>query len=148
MEAQKQTPMALVVMCRDYLSPCGHHCPGGHVMKSRKQLILSAAVVTFSTQPSLVSSCSQAIDRAWVEVNAKIQARVAAGRSGPPGTVALLHRQPTPSSIAATEEMLVDIWLPIETAVAALARAREADEINDRIACEGALAGVQRVIGR
>ena len=52
-------------------------------MKSRKQLILSAAVVTFSTQPSLASSCSQDIDRAWVQVNAKIKARVAAGRSPP-----------------------------------------------------------------
>jgi hypothetical protein len=54
--------------------------------------------------------------------------------------------QPTPSSIAAAEDALVDIWLSIE--VAALARAREADGINDRIACEGALADVQRVTGR
>ena len=102
----------------------------------------------FSTQPSLASFCSQDIDRAWVQVNAKIQARVAAGRSAPQGTIALLHHQPTPSSIAAAEETLVDIWLPIEAAVAALARARQADGINDRIACEGALADVQRVIGR
>ena len=117
-------------------------------MKSRKQPILSAAIVTFSTQSSLASFCSQDIDRAWVQVNAKIQARVAAGRSAPQGTIALLHHQPTPSSVAAAEETLGDIWLPIETAVAALGRAREADGINDRIACEGALADVQRVIGR
>ena len=117
-------------------------------MKSRKQLILSAAVVTLSTQPSLASSCSQDIDRAWIQVNANIQGRVAAGRSAPQGTIALLHHQPTASSIAAAEKMLVDIWLPIETAVAALARAREADVINDRIACEAALTDVQRVIGR
>jgi hypothetical protein len=65
-------------------------------MKSRKQLILSAAIVTFSTQPSLASFCSQDIDRACVQVNAKIQARVAAGRSAPQGTIALLHHQPTP----------------------------------------------------
>ena len=90
-------------------------------MKSRKQLILSAAVVTFSTQPSLASSCSQHIDRAWVQVNAKIQTRVAAGRSAPQGPIALLHHQPTPSSIAAAEETIAEIWLPIETAVAALA---------------------------
>jgi hypothetical protein len=117
-------------------------------MNSRKQLILSAIVVTLSTHPSLASSCSQGIDRSWVQVNTKIQARVAAGRSAPQGTIALLHHQPTPSSIAAAEETLVDIWLPIETAVAALARARQADGINDRIACERALADVQRVIGR
>jgi len=116
-------------------------------MKGRKQLILSAAIVTFSTQPSLASLCSQDIDRASVQVNAKIQARVAAGRSAPQGTIALLHHQPTPSSVAAAEETLGDIWLPIETAVAALARAREADGINDWIACEGALADAQRAIG-
>src|SRR5258707_14339060 len=117
-------------------------------MKSRKQLILSAAIVTFSTQPSRDSFCAQDIDRAWVQVNAKIQARVAAGRSAPQGTIALLHHQPTPSSVAAGEEKLVDIWLPIETAVAALAPAREADGINDRMACGGGPADLPRVIGR
>ena len=137
-----------MVTCRNCLAHVDIICPIDHVMKSRKQLILSAAIVTFSTQPSLASFCSQDIDRAWVQVNAKIQARVAAGRSAPQGTIALLHHQPTPSSVAAAEEMLGDIWVPIETAVAALARAREADGINDRIACEGALADVQRVIGR
>ena len=117
-------------------------------MKRRKQLILGAAVVAFSTHPSLANSCSQDIDRAWVQINAKIQARVAAGRSAPQGRMALLHHQPTPSSIAAAEETLVDIWLPIEMAVAALARARQANGINDRIACERALGEVQSVIGR
>jgi hypothetical protein len=106
-------------------------------MKSSKLLSLSAVLVAFSARPSLAGSCSQDIDRAWVQVNAKIQARVAAGRSAPQGTIALLHHQPTPSSIAAAEETLVDIWLPIETAVAGLSRAREADGINDPIACEG-----------
>jgi hypothetical protein len=110
-------------------------------MKSRKQLILSAAVVTFSTQPSLASSCSRDIDRAWVQVNAKIQARVAAGRSAPQGTIALTPPSADAEFDRGAEETLVDIWLPIETAVAALARAREADGINGRIACEGARRG-------
>jgi hypothetical protein len=140
--------MALVVMCRECLAPHDITRPGDHVMKRRKQLILGAAVVAFSTHPSLANSCSQDIDRAWVQINAKIQARVAAGRSAPQGRMALLHHQPTPSSIAASEQTLVDVWLPIEMAVAALARAREADRTNDLIACEGALAEVQRVMGR
>jgi hypothetical protein len=111
-------------------------------------LALTVVAVASSTQPSRADSCSHDIDRAWVQVNAKIQARSAAGRSIPQSTIALLHRQPTRSSVAAAEEMLVDVWLPMETAVAALSRAREADRANDRIACEEALAEVQRVIGR
>jgi hypothetical protein len=111
-------------------------------------LALTVVAVASSTQPSRADSCSHDIDRAWVQVNGKIQARNAAGRSIPQSTIALLHRQPTRSSVAAAEEMLVDVWLPMETAVAALSRAREADRANDRIACEEALAEVQRVIGR
>ena len=93
-------------------------------------------------------SCSQDIDRAWAEVNTKIHARSAFGRSVPQSTTALLHRQPTQSSVAAAEKTLVDVWLPMETAVAALSHAREADRANDRIACQDALAEVQRAIGR
>jgi hypothetical protein len=113
-----------------------------------KLLVLTMAAVASSTQPSRAASCSHGIDRAWVQVNTKIQARSAAGRSLPQNTIALLHRQPTQSSIAAAEEALVDVWLPIETAVAALSRARHAERANHNVACEEALAEVQRVIGR
>jgi hypothetical protein len=111
-------------------------------------LVLSVAALASSMQPSRADSCSQDIDHAWFQVNAKIQARSAAGRSVPQSTIALLHRQPTRSSVAATEETLVDVWQPMETAVAALSRAREADRANDRTACAEALAEVQRLIGR
>jgi hypothetical protein len=117
-------------------------------MKFRNLLVLiSVAAVAFSTQPSRANSCSQDIDRAWVQVNAKIQAKIAAGRSLSQSTIALLHRQPTQSSIALAEETLADVWLPIEAAVAALSRARKADRADDRFGCEAALAGVQRAIG-
>lgn len=122
--------------------------PGNRSMKVRKLLILSTIAVAFSAQPGRANSCSQDIDRVWVQINAKIQARVSAGRSLPQRKMALLHYQPTQSSMAAAEEMLVDVWLPIETAVAALARAREADRGNDKVGCERALAEVQHLIGR
>jgi hypothetical protein len=117
-------------------------------MRSHELLVLSAVALALSSQPSSANSCSQDIDHAWAQVNAKIQARSATGRSVPQSTIALLHRQPTQSSVAAAEKTLVDVWLPMETAVAALSRAREADRANDRIACDAALAEVQRVIGR
>jgi hypothetical protein len=93
-------------------------------------------------------SCSQDIDRAWAQINTTIHARSAFGRSVPQSTTALLHRQPTQSSVAAAEKTLVDVWLPMEMAVAALSHAREADRANDRIACQDALAEAQRAIGR
>jgi hypothetical protein len=116
-------------------------------MEFRELLILSAAAVTLSTQPSRANSCSEDIDRAWAQVNTKIQARSGAGRSAPESTIAFLHRQPTPSSVAAAQERLVDMWRPIETAVAALSRAREADRTDNRVACEEALAQARRAIG-
>ena len=116
-------------------------------MRYREVLVLTAVLAALSTQPGRANSCSQDIDRAWAQVNAKIQARSSAGRSVSQSTIGLLHRQPTQSSVAAAEKTLVDVWLPMETAVAALSRAREADRANDRIACEEALAEVQRVIG-
>ena len=93
-------------------------------------------------------SCSQDIDRAWAQINTKSHARSAFGRSVPQSTTALLHRQPTQSSVAAAEKTLVDVWLPMEMAVAALSHAREADRANDRIACQDALAEAQRAIGQ
>jgi hypothetical protein len=116
-------------------------------MRYRELLVLSAVLAALWTQPGRANSCSQDIDRAWAHVNAKIQARSAAGRSVPQSTIGLLHRQPTQSSVGAAEKMLVDVWLPMETAVAALSRARQADHANDRIACEEALAEAHRVIG-
>ena len=116
-------------------------------MNFRNLLVLSAAAVACSAPTGLANPCSRDIDRSWVQVNAKIQTRIGAGRSAPQSTIALLHRQPTPSSIAAAGEALVDVWLPMETAVAALARAREADRSNNRIACEEALAEAQRALG-
>ena len=117
-------------------------------MRYRELLVLSAVAVALSSQPGRANSCARDIDSAWTQVDAKIQARNAAGRSVPQSTIALLHRQPTQSSVAAAEKTLVDVWLPIETAVAALSRAREADRADDGIACAEALAEVQRVIGR
>jgi hypothetical protein len=116
-------------------------------MRYREVLVLSAVLAAFSTQPGRANSCSENIDRAWAQVNAKIQARSAAGRSVPQSTIGLLHRQPTQRSVAAAEKTLVDVWLPMETAVAALSRARKADHANDRIACEEALAEAHRLFG-
>jgi hypothetical protein len=109
-----------------------------------QMLVLGATALALSTLPSRAGPCAQDIDRAWAQVDAKIQARIAAGRSAPQSMIALLHHQPTPSSIAATEKTLGEGWSPMEAAVTALARAHEADRADDRSACEQAVAQMQR----
>jgi hypothetical protein len=110
--------------------------------------MLSAAMLAVSTLPGRAGPCTRDIDRAWVEIDAKIRARIGAGRSEPQSITALLHRQPTPASVAAAEERAVDAWAPMEASVAALARAREADRAKDRATCEQALAEAAHAILR
>src|SRR6478735_8368074 len=113
---------------------------GDEAMTTIRQLLqLGATALALSTQPSRAGTCAQDIDRAWVQVDAKIQARIAAGRSAPQSMIGLLHYQPTPSSIAAAEKALGQGWSPMEAAVSALTRAHEADRADDRDACEQAL---------
>jgi hypothetical protein len=90
--------------------------------------------------------CAADIDRMWVEVGTKLQARLGAGRSAPQTIIALMRRQPTPNSVATAEQSLGQRWLPMETTVAALARARQADRANDSFACEQAITEAQRAI--
>ena len=109
-------------------------------------LVLAATALALSTLPGRAGPCAQDIDRAWAQVDAKIHARIAAGRSLPQSTIGLLHHQPTPVSVATAEKTLDQGWVPMEAAVAALARAREADRADDGSTCEQTLAQAQRAI--
>jgi hypothetical protein len=117
-------------------------------MRNRWILVLCVAGTALSTSQGNAGPCTREIDREWIGVGAKIQARIGAGRSYIQGTVGLLHHQPTPSSIAAAEEKVGDMWVPLETAVIALARAREADHANDAGTCKEALMAAQRAFVR
>ena len=120
----------------------------GQFMTIQKLLVVSLAAVGFSVKPGYAGPCMNDIDRAWVELGPRMQARIGTGHSAPQSVAATLHYQPTLNSVAAAEEKLGERWLPMETAVMALARAREADRRNDKTACEQALAEAQRVIIR
>jgi hypothetical protein len=115
-------------------------------MSIHRLLMAGAAALALWPSPGRAGPCAGDIDRIWVEIGAKLQARLAAGRSAPQTTIALLHRQPTLNSIATAEGNLDQRWLPMETAVAALARARQADRASDSFACKQAIAEAQRAI--
>jgi hypothetical protein len=117
-------------------------------MRNRCILMLCFAVITLSTSASHAGPCTREIDREWAEVGTKIQARIGAGRSYIQGTVGLLHHQPTPSSVAAAVGKVGNMWIPLETTVIALARAREADDADDAGTCKEALIEARRATVR
>jgi hypothetical protein len=116
-------------------------------MRACHTLALGVAAFAFSTASSYGGPCAQAIDRAQIRVDAKIEATAKAGKFAPESRAARLGHQPTPASIAAAESKLNE-GSGGEAALAALARAREADRANDAPACNRALAEVRRAMGR
>ncbi len=113
-------------------------------MITQKSLIAALALVA-SACVGHAGPCQQQIDRMQARVDAKLDAMA---KSGPPAVesaAALLHRQPTPGSIAAAEVKLGDA--SAGALAAALTRAREADSSGNQSACEQALAEVQRLLG-
>ena len=79
------------------------------------------------------------------EIDAKLEAKAAAGPSARESTAATMHRQPTPGSLAAAETKLGDVSSQkVEAVAAAMARAREANHAGPQSACEQALVDVQR----
>jgi hypothetical protein len=117
-------------------------------MMIRRLMVLSATALVASTVAGYAGPCSHDIDLMQSRVDAKLEAKAAAGPSARESGAATMHRQPTPGSIAAAESKLGEVSSDQVKAVeAAMARARKADLANDKSACEQALADVQRAIG-
>ena len=121
---------------------------GGRVMSLQRFLVACAAVLAASMSASYAGPCSHEIGRMLAEIDAKLEAKAAAGPSARESTAATMHRQPTPGSIAAAETRLGDVSSQkVETVAAAMVRARKAYYAGDQSACEQALADVQRALG-
>jgi hypothetical protein len=112
-------------------------------------LPLTAAVLAGSIILACAGVCSDAVESMQARVDARLDAIAGAGRAAPESAGALMHRQPTPNSVAAAEEKLGELSPEkIGTLRAAMARARDADAAGDKAACERALAEAQALIGR
>jgi hypothetical protein len=112
-----------------------------------RTLLVSAAAMVLAILPSWAGPCTSEIDRLQAEVDARIAAIAAVGPSAPQSVDATLSHQPTPGSIAAAEAK-VGAGPGMTDAVAALKRAREADNANDKSACDEALAEVRSLLGK
>jgi hypothetical protein len=118
-------------------------------MKIQRLLVAILLASAISVSATLAGPCSSDVDRAAVEIDAMLKARAAAGPTAQESSAAMMHRQPTPRSIAAAESGLGDLSAEqVEAVKAAMARAREADGTGDQSTCERALADARQVFGR
>jgi hypothetical protein len=113
-----------------------------------RQVQLSATVLAASTIAGYAGPCSPEIERMQARIDAKVEVAAGTGPAAAESPAALLHRQPTPDSIAAAESSLGEISpQTIASVKGAMVRAREADRTGDKAACERALADAQGSIG-
>jgi hypothetical protein len=117
-------------------------------MTTPRLVLFSAAAFAASLSPGLAGPCSDAIDTMQGRIDAKLEAKAAAGPTAKEGIAAGMSDQPTPRSMAAAEEKLGEISPQTVDAVRqGMTRARAADSAGDKSTCEKALADVQRAIG-
>ena len=118
-------------------------------MKSPRLTTLATALLATTLVPVLAHAgpCAADIDRVQAQADAQIDATAGHGRTGTESTAATDHREPTPESIARAEQRL-DGATAGQTALAALAQARQADAVGDMSACEKALDAARSALGR
>jgi hypothetical protein len=118
-------------------------------MQSPNLTRLAAALLATTLVPisAHAGPCAADIDRVQAQTDARIDATASRGRMGTESTAATDHREPTPRSIARAEQRL-DGATAGQTALAALAQARQADAADDASACGRALEAARRALGR
>jgi hypothetical protein len=100
-----------------------------------------------SLAPVEAGPCTTAIDAAQAQADARIDAIAGAGGYGKESAGAMLHRQPTPGSVAEAEAQLGEGTRP-EDLMNAITEARAADAAGDRAACERALAKIHDLLSK
>jgi len=117
-------------------------------MTAPRLFAFGAIAIVVSMSASYAGPCSDEIDKMMVRINAKLEAKAAAGPAANERAGAAMPVQPTPRSIAAAEEKLGELSPQTVDAVRqAMLRARAADSAGDKNACEKALADAQRAMG-
>jgi hypothetical protein len=117
-------------------------------MFTPRVLVFAAMAFVVSAWAAHADPCLGQIDAMQARIDAKLEAKAAAGPTAKQGVAAGMGMQPTPASIAAAEEKLGDISpKKIKAMKRGMERARAADKVGDLRACGKALAAVQRVLG-
>ena len=110
-------------------------------MKFRSSLALSAVALFLTVAPGLASQCEKELAETEAVFDDKLNAAAASGPSAPESTLATLHHQPTPGTVAQAEAQLGEMSAEnVRMVTDALDRAHAADERNDVQACREDLA--------
>ena len=115
-------------------------------MTAPRLLVYGAIAFVASVSASYAGPCTNEIGEMQARIDAKLQAKAAAGPTGRQ-VGASTHVQPTPRSIASAEEKLGEVSAEMVAAVREAMLSHAADSAGDKTACEQALAEVQRAIG-
>ena len=103
-------------------------------------LILSAAAAH-------AGPCTDRIYQTDLDVAKILDSAAAQGEAQPQSAFATMHRQPTPGSIATSEQQAGDLTSEEAQAITeAMDEARHADDEGDSAACEKALNDVDRML--
>lgn len=106
----------------------------------------AAAVLIAPVSRAVAGPCAQMLEDTQAAVDRAIADIASGGPTAPEGDDALLSHDPTPDKLAETEAAIGDGIEP-EKALAALDRARKADEANDLDLCQKNLAEARDAIG-
>lgn len=109
-------------------------------MNILRAMASSVVALLLTMAPCQAGPCAKAISDAEAAWGAELGAAAASGPTARESTLATLHHQPTPNSVAHAEAQVGDIS-PENAALFtdAMARAHAADEAGDEKACRQAL---------
>ncbi len=115
--------------------------------KMRSGLICGIGIVLLSgvAIPAYAASCAVQIDQVQAQLDAALAQHAKTAPFAAESKSATLSHQPTPGSIARTEDK-IGAWSGGDKAVAALGRARDAQAAGDTAACFKALRKAKRAI--
>jgi hypothetical protein len=117
-------------------------------MTTRAALAFSAVAFAFCPIAAHAGPCEQQLYGTEIAREARLNALGAHGNAAPESTFAMMHRQPTPTTVAEAEERAGEVSGANLTAVEKfLQEARKADAANDLPACTKALAEVRKILG-
>jgi hypothetical protein len=109
------------------------------------RILLPTIFTLLAFEAALAGPCTAEIAKTQAQVDAKLHRKALAGPTGKESSVATLHHQPSPETIAAAEKALGE-GASIRAALSELKLARAADDEGDAAGCQSALADARKAL--